>query len=430
MAIEGDQLKVSGMVETEQGAVWDKIGKLSLKDEQASDSGSSGAASEDGSEWSDGGAGVANFKKMTPSLNNIANNPQLNNPLLANTNLTPDVCKADISPKKSLMASFNDFICNKVPSMLNRLKNFKLKFDRKLNLNLDKTFTMTVCGKEKKLNLMDAVMKASEIIRKNPGLLSGDKDAMLNALLKSDILAKMNILGLGATIPTCILRKTVGSLYGQSDTGLGPSLRSRNALKELMYSDPCSAMFANNPLISSWLSNNAAAQIISTLMSNNPDKAFSLVDSALGIFGQRDSVLGGLMSSLAYAYDYNTRNKVDVLDRIWPKLTGQDIVQLRTDSSTILKKLDEEKEKNNIVSKKPSEDFNKYTNVISKLDPTWNYNNNYSGTKGNNTLSELSNQVLKDTVDPIDLSGVYKTVLKPQHYIAIINKFNKTLCEC
>ena len=433
MAVEANQLQVESIIESQTSENWDKISKLSIS----------------GDEWADaGGKAFDNLKKINAQIKsgldkakNAANKAKAaaaNAANIAKSKINKALsAKRDISPKNSAMSKFGDFVCNNKSSLNNRLKSFKLNFDRKLGLNLDTEFSVNICGKEKKLNAMDAVMKASEIIRKNPGLLSGDKDEMLNALLKSDILAKMNILGLGATVPTCILGKTIGSLYGQSDGTLGPSLRARNELKSLMYKDPCSAMFANQPLINSWLSNSNCVAIISTLMSSDPDKAFSLVDAALGLVGQRDSVIGGFISSLAYAHDYNTRDKIDVLDRIFNtgKLTGSDFINIKTPATNILNRLDKEKEEkeskgDEVVTKDPVGDFNKYTNIISKLDPTWNYNNNYSQTKGNQTLTDLSNKVLKDKVEKIYLTGVYKTELKPEHYIAIINKFNKTVCEC
>lgn len=339
----------------------------------------------------------------------------------------------DEDTNKSKKGIFSNLLCCKLPSLKIRLPKYKLSFNRKLSFkfNMDLSFSLSICGKEKKVNPLDSVMKLANTIKKNPGLLSPNREDRLNALLKSDILAKMNILGLGATIPTCILDKTIGSMYG-SDSGLGPSLRSRNALKTLLYQDPCTAMLANQPLVSKWLSNSTAAAFISTLISSDKEKAFSFVDLALGVLGQRESALGSLASALAYSYDYNTRNKLQLVNQVigTGKLTGKDYIYMKVNSNQVLKDLDGEKEESDPKTRDPEGDFNKYLDIFNKLDPTWNENNNYHSTTGNKTMTELSNSILLNRYNEINLTGNYTTVLKPEDHIAIINKFNRTVCVC
>ena len=337
----------------------------------------------------------------------------------------------DMNIGKANGGIFSNILCCKLPSLNLRLPKYKLNFNRKLKFNFSLKFKLSICGKEKKINPFDTAMNVANIIKKNPGLLSGDSKTRLQALLRSDILAKMNILGLGATVPTCILGKTIGSLYG-SDTGLGPSLRSRNSLRTLLYQDPCTAMFANQPLVNKWLSNSSAAALISTIISADKNKAYSFVDLALGITGQRESALGSLIGALAYSYDYNTRNKLDVINRVVNsgKLTGRDFIYLKANIPNVLKDLDGEKEEKDVKSADPDFDFNKYLNLFNKLDPSWNSGNNFHATAGNKTFTELSNSKLKNKHGVIDLTGNYTTTLEPEHHIAIINKFNKTICTC
>lgn len=336
----------------------------------------------------------------------------------------------DINIFKQNGGFFSNLICCKLPSIKLRLPKYKFSFNRKLNFDL--SFNLSICGKEKKINPFDSVMNMANVIRKNPGLLSPNKKDRLNALLRSDILPKMNILGLGSAIPTCVLGKSVGSILG-SDNTLGPTLRSRNTLKTLMYQDPCTAALANQPLLSKWLSNSSAASLLSTLISGDKDKAYSYVDIALGVLGQRESVIGSLLGALAYSYDYNTRNKLDLIDRVFNsgKLTGADFINLQGNASNILKDLDAEKKEKDLNSKDPSKDLDKYLNILNKLDPTWNSNNNFHQTNGNQTLAELSKGKLQNIFRAsVELTGVYTTKLEPMHHIAIINQFNPKICKC
>lgn len=327
---------------------------------------------------------------------------------------------------------FSDILCCKLPSPKIRLGNFKglnLSF-RKLDLNFDTDFSLSICGKQFKANPFDAVMKVANVIKKNPGLLSPDRETRLNALLRSDLLAKANILGLGKTIPTCIFNKTIGSLYG-SDYGLGPSLRSRNSLKTLLYQDPCTASLANVPLVNKWLSNSAAAALISTVISADKEKAYSFVTAALDIVGQRDSALGSLISSLAYAYDYNTRDKVKFASRVFAnnKLYPKDFVSLKSDARLLFKQLDREKENNDPKVTDPNTSYKEIMSVLSVMDNTWNLDPdkltpNYHKAAGNQTLKELSNAKLRTNLADLNLTGNYVTKLNSEHHIAIVNTFN------
>lgn len=410
MAIAANQLKVSKMVEAKQ---------------------------EDFNKASDAAAKQTAAAKGVKSSLEEAANAAAPKDALSKKLSKPDIKTPDLKKQKGGM--FSNALCCKLPSLKIRLPKLKfslslrkLKFSFKNNLS----FSLSICGKEKKINPTNAILNTANFIKKNPGILSPDKSTRLNALLKSDLLGKMNLLGLGATLPTCILGKSVGSLYGTSASGLGPSVRSRNGLKELLYQDPCTAMFAKQPLINKWLSDSIAGQFIGTLVSADKEKAFSYVDLALGVMGQRESALGSLASALAYAYDYNTRKKFELVNQVigTGKLRGPDYIYLKTDSKKLLENLDAEKEKNDNKTKDPIKDFDTIVGVLGTVDPSWNKDPvstknepNYSATACNKTLYELSNKVLTSTNVELSLTGTYTTALKPEHHIAIIHKFN---CSC
>lgn len=412
MAIAANQLKVSKIVEAKQED-FNKASDAAAKTEAAN----------------------KNLKSSAEEAANAANPKDKLSKKLSK----PDIKTPDMKKQKGSM--FSNMLCCKLPSLKIRMPKLKfslsmrkLKFGFKNNLS----FSLSICGKEKKINPTNAILNAANFIKKNPGILSPDKSTRLNALLKSDLLGKMNILGLGATIPTCILGKTVGSLYGTDAGGLGPSVRSRNGLKTLLYQDPCTAMFAKQPLINKWLSDSVAGQFIGTLLSADKEKAFSFVDLALGVLGQRESALGSLASALAYAYDYNTRKKFELVNQVigTGKIRGPDYLYLKSDSNKLLQNLDAEKEKNDSKTKDAVSDFNTIIGVLGAVDPTWNKDPlatknepNYSGTACNKTLYELSTKVLTGTNHELTLTGNYTTTLNPEHHIAIIHKF-KCGCMC
>lgn len=319
----------------------------------------------------------------------------------------------------------NKFLCGD-KSLNLRLPSLKVDFDRLLNWDL----SVNICGKQKKIQPYAAVMGASNIIRNNPGLLSGDKDAALDALLKSNLLEKMVPLGLGRTIGPCLLRRSSGSLYG-SDAGLGPTLKSKNALREQLYGDQCGAAIANVPFVSNWLDNSTSAMLLSTIIgtANGQAGAYDWVMAGLSITGNRGSALGSLLGSLAYAYDYNVRDKMRVTHQVFNsgKVTSGDYMYFQTSSDLILDKLDEELEKNNPNTNTPAQDFDIIIDVINKADATWNQDDNYYKTNGNKSLTDLANsKLLNKKAKKVELTGNYTTVLEPEHHISIINKFNGT----
>lgn len=329
----------------------------------------------------------------------------------------------DINALNQKQGIFSKILCCKMPSLSLRMPSLKLGFLR--DLNFDPSFNVNICGKEKKVNPFDSIMSAAKFIQQNPGILSGSVEDRLNSLLKTDILDKMGILGLGGIVPTCILGKSISTLYG-SDTGNGPSLRSRNALKTLLYQDPCTAMLANIPLVSDWLSNSNTAALISTLLSADKDKAFSFIDACLGILGQRESVLGNILLAWGAVKDYNTRAELDLLNRVinTGKLTGKDYILIQRPVKDIVDALDKEKEEKNPVTKDPVGDFNNYINIFDKLNPSWNL----WDVKCNKTMTELANAKLQSTyTKDMSLTGEYTTTLTRDNTIAAMNAF---CCTC
>lgn len=350
------------------------------------------------------------------------------NQVLNNKLEVPKVNQLDTSNSNSSI--FTDVLCCKLPSVLQRMDGYLGSLGNWRDINFDSEYMLDVCGNKKKLRPMDVVLGASNFIMNNPGIFTASNEERLSAILKSDFMRKLDLLGLGNSIPMCILWATKSNVYRSSGYS-GPSLRSRNKLRELMQQNSCTALISNQPLVSSWLSNSMAANMISVLLAGDEATAYDYINVALGISGQRESALGGLALSFGNAYDYNTKKKFEVLNTYTSsgKLNSRDYIYLQYDSNKILESLDAENKEN--PSTNPSKDLDNITNGLDVLDPNWNKdtegNLNYGNAGNNTTLGELSTSKLQSiTIKSLNLTGKYTTTLTPAHHIAIIKTMRET----
>ena len=345
-----------------------------------------------------------------------------------------------------LTGLFADAICGKSPSRLNSLQNFSnlpsgiktekykslLNLGKSNKLGFDLSFNATICGKTKSINPIDAVTKVANYIRKNPSVLKSPKETLLRSLAKGEIIEKLGLGSLGKVIQSCLIDKIIGDM-NSNDYGAGPTLRSKNTLKNLLNQDQCMASIANLPLVSKWLSNSSTMALINTLLNKDKNTTQDLIEALLLVTGQRDSALGGLASAIASATDYNTRAKLQMVNKIFKnpknKITSKDYISVKTDSSTVLKQLDKEKENSNPQTNNPSQDFTEIKETLDILDKSWNQDDNYYKVTGNKSLKDLACRTLMSKTNEINLTGVYTTKLEPEHHITIINTFHCDDCD-
>ena len=347
-------------------------------------------------------------------------------------------------------STFTDIMCCKLPAKTLRADIYTASLDRGLNRNLD----VDICSLSKIKNPLDAALQLTNVINQYPGLLQGNMSDRLNYLIKSDLTTKMNIFGLGGLVPTCIFGNTVNTLAGTSGP-IGANIHDKNELRALMQQNPCAAALANQPLISGWLSNSVSANLINTMIDSkqNGFNLYRYLDSGLLNYGQRSSVLGGLIASIAYATSPNTKIKLDGIHYAVKNgnLTSEEYNILKYPAYDLMQKLDKEKENNsnkidgtsaggivpnpsdlnssngssNPTINKPTkqEEFTKLTQVLDVLDPTWKIWD-VAGTK---TGCELSNGTLRSKeVRNISLTANVTTKLTLEHKIAITCKFKRS----
>lgn len=334
---------------------------------------------------------------------------------------------------------FSDIICCKMPNLLSRLKN--LKFDLGLGkyLNWNPSMQFSVCGKQMNLNLMDALGGVAKFIQKNPGILSFDKDAMLAALMRSDLLNKMDAFGLKRLLRDCILNRFTNAqagLYG-SDGSFGPSLASRNYLRTKMAQDPCLAAIGKLPIISDFLANNNIGLLLSTVMYMhdhgwNAEGWFSLTDGIFNVLGLRNNAIAGLAKSLAYSVDYNTyKVKHKLAAGVHYKkqgvITKQHAGIIYTPPKVIIENLDkdtkyeEDVEKKTLAPELAQKQFELIVDGLDVFSPGWQEHEAACSSTVKKTI-EVAFSIRKGTPE---LTGKYsKSTLSKIHRMALINKFN------
>lgn len=324
---------------------------------------------------------------------------------------------------------FNSVVCDKLPSMNLRMPKFKESADKSISgitglngLNIKKG--APACGLEKLKNPFDSLMKIADFFKKNPGILSGDFETRLNALLKSDLLNKMNIFGLGGLVPTCLLNKAIGSING-NDNFMSGSLASKERLKHLLYQSECGAMLANVPFVSKLLSQGSGNAILDILLNGDPTRASTYINMAMQAVGMRQNVLGELVHSILFAYDYNMYKKLQLANSIYSNLTPEDkSIMGGNNVSNIFEGLDKDVKDKNIAFKDPAKELEMIDKVLGLIGGNWNKdengNFNYSVAEKSDVYKDLSKDyLLKNVVKDLNLTGNYTTTLTSAHRVSI-----------
>lgn len=354
--------------------------------------------------------------KFTNVISNVANSV---------TGFFSDaLCGKSVSSITSGISGFSNLSASlkmdKYKSLLNIGNSCKIGFNSNINV--------TVCGKTKSINPLDAISSVSNFIRKYPSILTSPKETLLRALVKDELVTKLGLGNLGTIIQKCVIDKVLDDV-NSNDYGAGPTLRSKNTLKSLLNQDACLSSLAKLPLVSKYLSNASTVALINLLLNKDKNTLEDLINALMTVTGQRGTALAGLAGALAYAKDYNTRAKMKLLNSVFKNksnhITAKDYVAVKVDATKVLSKLDEEKEKSNPQTNDPVNEFKEINDTLNIVDPNWNKDNNYHKVSGNATMADLAERTLQaNSTTPEFSSTTVTTELKPEHYIAIINKFH------
>ena len=334
------------------------------------------------------------------------------------------LCGKSLSSLTSSISGFNNLSASlkmdKYKSLLNIGKSCKIGFNSNINVS--------VCGKTKTINPLDAISSVSSFIKKYPSILSSTKETLLRALVRDELVTKLGLGKLGTIVQKCLIDKVLDDV-NSSDYGAGPTLRSKNTLRSLLNQDSCLSSLASTPLVSKFLSNASTVSLINVLLNKDKNTTQDLIEALMTVAGQRETAIAGLASALAYAKDYNTRAKMKLVNSVFKKksnnITAKDYISIKVDANIVLKKLDEEKEKVNPQTNDPVTEFKEINETLDIVDPNWKEDNNYYKVIGNSTMADLAERALEsNSVTQEFTSNTVKTELKSEHYIAIINKFH------
>lgn len=317
---------------------------------------------------------------------------------------------------------FENVMCCKYPSLNVRLPSY----NKTLNMNLDMSFNVEICGKSKSINPIDTAMQVVSFVNTYPGILSGDREYLLRTLLSTDLVRKMNILGLGSVLPDCVLDKVGGFVSGNYGPGpFGTTLSGKSQINQLLAKDKCARMIASKIGLWDMLSVGTNSHLLNVLLDGDLARGSTYFNNVLAVPEQRPSALQGFSQS--FSYDYSTAQSYKKIEILYVAkqeklIEDKDTVYLNTDGKVILDAIKEDE-----TEKK---DLDKIHTVLDMMDPTWHKDtedgkDNYYLTKDNEVLNTLANdKLLNTTTDDIDLDGIYTTTLNIEHHIAIINAFN------
>lgn len=298
---------------------------------------------------------------------------------------------------------FENVICCNYPSLSVRMPSYKSSLNRNLNMS----WNYNICNKSKSVSPIDTVLSAVSFVQSNPYILTGDKDAILRAVLTSDLVQKMNILGLGTVIPDCILDKTGASLSNYySNRGSGASLSTRRKLANLINKDKCAKLVASQVGLFSALETYNNSHLINMILEGDPTKGSTYFHALLGLDQYRANNLMGYSQSFTYTYSYQqTYTKLEVFSRAKSAglITNKDKAYMSGKASDVLDALSQDESKD--------KKLDVVLDTLDMIDPTWNKDNegntNYSAIKNNETMYELAKQKLQSVSDAsisIDIS--------------------------
>lgn len=357
-----------------------------------------------------------------------------------------DAIPKNLSFNTKSLGFFENILCGNFPSMNLRLPNFKMDGFKKLDFNFD----ITVCGKSKSMNPIDAALSVVKGI-KNPKKLFndliGDKiDNMVNNAV-GGLMKSLNI----SPVPNCLLRNSRMGTQGYGDT-LGGGLYGKNNLFNLGNIGGCAGEFLRDNYGSNELERLVMGQFLDSISSGgkimgseglykllqmDPERASWGVGSMFrnennpNVYTQFDMFNTNYSSNNMDDFNMLLNSTKGVDDRTLGLKDGigaKELIGLQTDSQVILDNMKQNKTEWTDPDQKMQEIFTS----LNILDPNWKAdeegNLSMHKFKGNETMTDLSKDfITNDTSykNPTTLlTGKYVTDLDLAEQIVVINHFN------
>lgn len=347
----------------------------------------------------------------------------------------------NLSLNTNQLGFFENILCGKLPSLDLRLPKFKMDMFKDINFSFD----VTICGKSKQVNPIDAALSIVDKLRNSGNLFAGR--AGLNQLIESALRNKLSDLGIMG-LPDCILDS---SRWGSRSYGdpLGGSLYNKMLVNDMLGVNGCAGDILRSLGLNEGINKVVMSNIFSKLSGADATMAYNALlklmgSDPLGASYGMSSVLGSannpyVWNQMGMAYNgYSNQNDVDFLKilnfdqssllGVNPNISNNELVNLRTDSSNMFSNLSN----SNINYNDPASGLKQVIMTANLVDPNWNKDNegNISlyKTRNNSTLANLSNSYLQSNIgskykDP--LTGVYTTNLDAIQQISVVNSFKE-----
>ena len=217
MAISTSRVSVASIKETVKTSVTTGSVKNPLDFQSIADKATS-AVNSAKSKLTNAASSVQN--KIDSALSGVESNP---------TSLLGKGKKINLSFNTSSLGFFENILCGKLPSLNLRLNLPKIKLDFSTDLKFG--IDVTICGKSKSVNPVDAAMSVVNAIRDPQGFLSDVQETAIEKLLQSNAAKFIDKLGFGS-VTDCIIdsvKANLNSAYGEDGITLKEKLNMYDA---------------------------------------------------------------------------------------------------------------------------------------------------------------------------------------------------------
>lgn len=382
-----------------------------------------------------------------------------------------DVTPKNLSFNTKSLGVFENLLCGKLPSLNLRLPSFKTDIFPDLNFG----FNMTICGKSKQVNPMDAALSVVDAIKNPSNVVSELKSDVFDKLVSDNL--KDSLRGLGISgLPDCIMDTSRWDAAANNDI-FGFSLSDKMDINNLVNKfDGCAGNVARQSINSSSISRVTNTSILSKLsgtskyvasngmsamIAKNSYSAASGTSHMLGsdnnqyidnqvymvsnnyttdddidfkaILQNDEFDHSGVRPSVPFSFrtaSLEENENVTKIIGLKDGVTADEVIALRTDSTNMFNSIGQIE----LNYDDPKEKLKEIIMTANVIDPYWNRdqqgNLSLYKTGNNNNMKKLADQYITSNENKIEISnaltGTVTTDLNAAHHISIINSFDNS----